>query len=600
MGLNPFLATGYILTGVGFLIEAAKSRAPAGNGAPAPAPALGRAPTRRGVGQDPHRFGEGAVRGVSVRRIRSIEDRVGWLRREIIRGGDPATSPNVVAAARGIVRELCADGRGGAAYCTKEKDWWGEYVALFDAVSDPAHPFGFRYVRDPTPPSEAAARAAGLKTVSSDLFATAEALLRIKAGDCFPSGTLLLRDDYALVPIEDIRAGDRIWGRDAWTRVLHTWDKGVLPTWQVVLNNGSVQRLTPDHKVYVAFCDRHGKKGPLHANGVVRCSCSVASRRIERVHVSDLREGDVLVQPEGIPFGSGTPDLGRTYVEGLYISDGWHEPRRFAISGQDGCPKEAQKREVEAICRTLGIPTKWQRKYIRVLDREWASQLALLGTHAPEKHVATLDLAEAPARELLRGILADSGANTASPEGRTFTTTSHELFVQTRVLARMAGIVCGSSFIVDHGGFGRNPIWRLCLRGRRRDGRAAKLLRVKSVERLPVDLPCRDIATEDHYVWLPEADWTVSNCDEGSVLLGSMILAIGGQVKLRVIQAKGASTWSHVYLLVGLPPGAPTRWVPLDWSVRKPAGWEVEGAEQCRRTGKPAGMVVKVRDFDVL
>ena len=38
-------------------------------------------------------------------------------------------------------------------------------------------------------------------------------------GDCFPQGTLVLRDDFAFVPIEEIKVGERIWGRDKWTRV---------------------------------------------------------------------------------------------------------------------------------------------------------------------------------------------------------------------------------------------------------------------------------------------------------------------------------------------------------------------------------------------
>ena len=90
------------------------------------------------------------------------------------------------------------------------------------------------------------------------------------------------------------------------------------------------------------------------------------------------------------------------------------------------------------------------------------------------------------------------------------------------------------------------------------------------------------------------------DCDDGTILLGSLLMAIGYTVKCRVIQSQGASTWSHIYLMVGLPPtGTPTRWVPLDWSVNKPAGWQVDGADESLRTGKPAGLVVKVKDFDV-
>jgi hypothetical protein len=90
------------------------------------------------------------------------------------------------------------------------------------------------------------------------------------------------------------------------------------------------------------------------------------------------------------------------------------------------------------------------------------------------------------------------------------------------------------------------------------------------------------------------------DCDDGTILLGSLLMSVGYNVKCRVIQSKGADSWSHIYLLVGLPPTGITKWVPLDWSVRKPAGWEVEGADQSARTGKPAGLVIRVKDYPVL
>lgn len=94
------------------------------------------------------------------------------------------------------------------------------------------------------------------------------------------------------------------------------------------------------------------------------------------------------------------------------------------------------------------------------------------------------------------------------------------------------------------------------------------------------------------------------DCDDGTILLGSMLRAVGYPVRLRVIQDRNSSSWSHIYLLVGSPPGASEqdiRWIPLDWSVRppKPAGWEAPGAKNVARTGKASGVVVKLMDFAV-
>lgn len=79
-----------------------------------------------------------------------------------------------------------------------------------------------------------------------------------------------------------------------------------------------------------------------------------------------------------------------------------------------------------------------------------------------------------------------------------------------------------------------------------------------------------------------------SDCDDFSVVLGSALGAIGYPTKLRVIWSKGSDDWNHIYLLVGLPPEHPDKWVPLDASMDRPAGWEV-----------PESEVVRFKDFEV-
>lgn len=100
------------------------------------------------------------------------------------------------------------------------------------------------------------------------------------------------------------------------------------------------------------------------------------------------------------------------------------------------------------------------------------------------------------------------------------------------------------------------------------------------------------------------------DCDDGTIKLGALLMSVGYPVKMRVIQSVNGSSWDHIYLLVQIPPAGPnTRWVPLDWSVVNvkrdgsyefmPPGWEAPGAAETARTGKPHGMVQRVRDFAV-
>ncbi len=67
----------------------------------------------------------------------------------------------------------------------------------------------------------------------------------------------------------------------------------------------------------------------------------------------------------------------------------------------------------------------------------------------------------------------------------------------------------------------------------------------------------------------------IGDCDDGVVVLASMLQSVGYPVKLRVTRSKGASDWDHIYLLVAVPPRKSARWVALDPSMNKPPGWQV-------------------------
>lgn len=78
----------------------------------------------------------------------------------------------------------------------------------------------------------------------------------------------------------------------------------------------------------------------------------------------------------------------------------------------------------------------------------------------------------------------------------------------------------------------------------------------------------------------------IADCDDMSSLIGSMLLAAGYPVKLRVIRTVGSKDWNHIFPMIGLPPGAPNRWVALDATVPRPMGWH-----------PPANMIEDTQDF---
>lgn len=64
------------------------------------------------------------------------------------------------------------------------------------------------------------------------------------------------------------------------------------------------------------------------------------------------------------------------------------------------------------------------------------------------------------------------------------------------------------------------------------------------------------------------------DCEEFSVLAGSLLGALGIPIKVKVVSKTG-NIWDHVYLLAGYPPKSPTKWVPVDPTIFPPAGRQI-------------------------
>lgn len=414
----------------------------------------------------------------------------------------------------------------------------------------------------------------------ADTFATLKQSLLARGGDCFPAGTLLLTDDYRLTPVEHLRAGQKIWGRDRWSEVGSVWPKGVKAITSIRLNNGSWLRLTDEHKVYIAECPRHArgrKSGP--------CACPFEGRTRTRITVAELEPGMTLVQPDSITVPRHAHlDREMAWLDGAYLAEGWvdgrrtDKPSRFCISGRDGHPKEATKARVQALMRALGHTTRWHERYIAVNEADYAQRYSTFGKGAANKRIPDLGAYDVDGLEgLLEGLLLDASKNSMG-RGYTFGSVSRELAVQVRVIARMLGRRTGWSTVADHGGMGSHPIHRVTVPDAHRDGdKAPRLLRVKEVLRVEGDEQHTwDVQTDDHYVYLPEHDVTVSNCDDAAIAFCALARAIGfGYCVARVISVSG-DEWEHVYPIIGCPKDHPQVWVPLDITVEgMPPGWQV-------------------------
>lgn len=107
----------------------------------------------------------------------------------------------------------------------------------------------------------------------------------------------------------------------------------------------------------------------------------------------------------------------------------------------------------------------------------------------------------------------------------------------------------------------------------------------------------RDVAHRDTYVspLRTLAEYHSGDCDDFSILSGSLLRSIGFDVIVRIIQTNGNSSFNHVYLLVQIPQEGSAaegfsggNWVPFDPSMPFDMGWQA-----------PKKIVLRHRDFKV-
>lgn len=326
-------------------------------------------------------------------------------------------------------------------------------------------------------------------------------------GDCVPASSAVLRGDFQLVPIASLVPGDKVMAEGKWATVTEHAFTGEKPILSFALNNGSVLRCTPNHRVFLA----DGKE----------------------VRAESVKPGDKLLTPrEPIPTGEawtheGLSETDLAWMLGVYAAYGWNDfPRhpRFAISGrdprEDGQPrakrdKTDQKKRVQAICETAGIDTRWHEKYVAVNDRRLAALMASCGGTAPVKALPRLSMTTEQVAAVLEGLRADAAV--ASSGTVTHGTVSPVLALQLRVLYRMLGQSTHIRRWDDHGGLGTHPIYRVTVRRKGEDLETKSDVRpsakVLGVREEPSEM-CVDITTSTGSFWLPESDVIVHNCED--------------------------------------------------------------------------------------
>ena len=389
-------------------------------------------------------------------------------------------------------------------------------------------------------------------------------------------------------------------GDGKWVTVTQWWDKGTLPVRALELGSGSVLRCTNEHQLFVL--PRRAQRALRDRDEVIECTAD------------QVEEGDQLLTPLPLTLGARRMNPDDAWLLGVFVADGWikyddrrerHCPLLVSIAGKDGHPKEAQKRRVEAIAQAKGWRTKMTSRWVEFWpDETWMELFVSCGRTALNKHLPFLDVDRETATALLDGLSADASKNSHGG-GITYGTISPTLALQIRVLLAATGIRSGIRRVDEHGGFGKNPIYRV---GARQPGRY-EFVGVRDVQPEDGDEHVYDIAVDGHRFYLPEHDIVVHNCDDQVIFLGSMLAAVGYEPELVVMQAKGASDYSHILMRVPLPKtgsdGGTVQGlgnaIVLDPTMAEkfPPGWEPPGLTECLSYGRPAGMCMKAKSYKI-
>lgn len=397
-----------------------------------------------------------------------------------------------------------------------------------------------------------------------DTFATAKETLLSGGGDCFPVGTLVLRSDGALVPIESVQVGDSIHDGTSFVEVLKTWDRGLKPIHRLSLNNGDTLRLSDTHKVLVM--PRGGVYG------------------LEEEHrVADLKVGDDLLQPR--QFGGGDVELSDddAFLVGAYLAEGCKfgkkaeghpQYARNYVSIAGVADSKGIRERVAQILTDRGVAFQAYERELRfkLADVPVLAELDL-GSTAINKHLPHLDWAPKTAAAILAAMEQGDGGVVTNGANIVYSTISLELALQYRILRRMFGHSTSMTCLAAHGGAGKNPIYRVTARVN--DDRRP-WAKIKAIEIEAAEDACVDVMTTSGRVYLPESDVIVRQCDDFDILFESMLYLIGFGTKAQVVSVAGApNEWVHVYPLVGLQKDAPSEWLALDATVTGSVpGWE--------------------------
>lgn len=379
-----------------------------------------------------------------------------------------------------------------------------------------------------------------------EMVQTAELILDSRAGDCFPEGTLVLRQADGLVPIEEVEVGDFVHDGTSFVKVEQTWHRGPKPIIRADLNNGCGLRLSENHKLLRVpkIRDRGNDLSGQYGTE-------------EELRFRDLKLGDDLLQPREFHGGRVELGLDDAKLVAAYLAEGYTSKNGQRIGLAGVLERKGVREELQEILTARGVHLSLTDREIRFAKSKVPIfQQYDLGRTALYKRFPHLDWGPQTVRAFFEMLERTDGGLSTAGTNCVYSSVSYELALQYRILARMMGYSTHLRSLENHGGAGKYPIHRVTRRG---DHAKRVWARVKQLHEEKGETDSYDIMTATGRVYLPESDVIVRNCDDYTVLLSSLLQARGFTTKA-VVVSTNTDNWEHIYTLVQYG----NAWMPLD------------------------------------
>lgn len=347
-------------------------------------------------------------------------------------------------------------------------------------------------------------------------------LLYRDRGDCIPGyESLWVKENNKVLKkkMADIQLGDLVLSYDfknerlQYKPVIKKWSSGEKQIYRVHYKNGSCSDFSKDHRIFTRT--KHGAYTETKVEDIIISRSRFWTRKVPVIKELPYDPIDEKLLTKDVCF-----------LIGYFFADGWVEKKkkRVRIGGHN-----VRKHILPILNRidpaySISVRSKDSLPTIEFLKTSWLREI-LFAFKSDSKEMYPEKLINLPKEKLkavLEGLAAGDGSR--SERSLTYNTVSNSLKDFIVEAFYRIGNPVSASLLVNHGGFGKNPIWRITDDKNsfyKRDYGYSQISEssVKKVEPLEEYVDMYDIEVGDNHNFVMASSGTiVHNCDDFAYL----------------------------------------------------------------------------------